>query len=331
MSSPDCWRARPRLSKIGQKELILGFDIGGTKTAVVLGSGSGEIHWREQFSTEASRGFEPMFQDLVKKGREALSISAGKVVAASVSIGGPLDVVRGIIKSPPNLPGWSSIPLKEMLSRTFELPVYIEHDGNAGALAEFYFGAGRGLENIIFITMGTGFGAGLILQGRLYRGTSDVAGEIGHIRIAETGPRCYGKAGSLEGYGSGSGIAELAQIMYPGMWGRNFSVIDLYREYKAGSLEAQAVFARAALYLGRGLAVLADILNPQRIILGGLALRVADALVAPAQQIFSEEALPEARAVCQIVVAQLGESIGDIASLCAAYDQGGLLERSIQA
>lgn len=308
--------------------MILGLDIGGTKTAVVLGSVRGEILGRKQFPTGATRGFMPVFQDLTSTMSELLESARDDVAAISVSIGGPLDIGQGIIKSPPNLPGWTDIHLKDLLSERFGLPVYVEHDGNAGALAEFYFGAGRGLKNIVFITMGTGFGAGMILDGRVYRGTSDVAGEIGHIRIAENGPLCYGKAGSLEGYGSGTGIWKLAQMMYPNTWPSDSSVIEIYEAYKSASSQAKAVFERAALYLGRGLAMLADILNPQRIILGGLALRMGDALLEPALRVFNEEALPQARDSCQIVTARLGESIGDVASLCAAYDQGNLLEGS---
>lgn len=304
---------------------IVGLDVGGTKTAVVLGDAEGRILSRKQFATNPARGFEELFADICDGVRSTIESVDGSVSALSVSIGGPLDVLKGIIKSPPNLPGWDNIPLKEMLTEKFRLPVYIEHDGNAGALAEFYFGAGKGFRNVVFITMGTGFGAGFILDGRLYRGTSDVAGEIGHIRIAETGPRCYGKSGSLEGYGSGNGLGKLAQLMHPELWSNQVHVAELYEAYKAGSIEAKMVFERASLYLGRGLAIVVDFLNPQRVILGGLGMRLQDALLEPALRVYAEEVLPEAGDVCEIVPAALGESIGDYAALCAAYDQGGLL------
>ncbi|MGH7594938.1 MAG: ROK family protein [bacterium] len=309
------------------KKNILGLDIGGTKIAVVLGSLRGEILWRTQFPTHAERGFAIVFDEIDRTIEMALNSAGGSVVAISVSIGGPLDVLKGVIKSPPNLPGWTNVPLKKMLAERFMLPVYVEHDGNAGALAEFYFGAGKGFRNIIFITMGTGFGAGLILNGQLYRGTSDTAGEIGHIRIAEDGPLCYGKAGSLEGYGSGTGIAKLAQMMYPAIWGESATVIDVYNAYQNDSTEARAVFERAGFYLGRGLAILADTLNPERIILGGIGMRLGEALLRPAKRVFYEEALPQAAEACEIVSAQLGEAIGDLASLCAAFDQGKLLDK----
>jgi glucokinase len=305
---------------------ILGFDVGGTKIGVLLGTTKGDIYARRSFPTHSERGFQPIFDEMVDTAEGILKEARTRVAAVSVSIGGPLDVLNGIIKSPPNLPGWTDIPLKQLLTRHFQIPVYVEHDGNAGALAEFFFGAGRGFKNVIFITMGTGFGAGLILDGRLYRGTSDVAGEAGHIRVAEDGPLCYGKAGSLEGYGSGAGIAGLAHMMYPNVWGEGVTALEVHEAWHAGSPEALAVFDRASLYLGRGLAIMADLLNPQRIILGGLGMRVREALIEPAETVFAEEVLSETRRVCEIVPAQLGESIGDIAAICAALDQGKLHE-----
>ncbi len=304
---------------------IVGLDVGGTKTAVVLGDAGGRILSRKQFATNPERGFDKLFAEMCDNVSATIDSAGSSVSAVSVSIGGPLDVLKGIIKSPPNLPGWDNIPLKQMLAEKLRLPVYIEHDGNAGALAEFYFGAGKGFRNIVFITMGTGLGAGFILDGRLYRGTSDVAGEIGHIRIAESGPICYGKSGSLEGYGSGNGLGKLAQLMYSELWNSRVSVVELSEAHKAGSVEAKKVFETAARHLGRGLAMVADFLNPQRVILGGLGMRLWSVLVEPSLRTYADEVLPEARAVCEIVPAALGESIGDYAALCAAYDQGGLL------
>jgi glucokinase len=309
--------------------VILGLDIGGTKTAVVVGTSSGEIRWRKQFATMPERAFQPVFAELSASIREALSGSPEQVEAISVSIGGPLNVLEGIIQSPPNLPGWVDIPLKLLLKKQFALPVYVEHDGNAGALAEFYFGAGKGCRNIVFLTMGTGFGAGLILDGRLYRGTNDTAGEIGHIRIAEDGPLCYGKAGTLEGFGSGTGMSKLAHMMFPKIWGETTTILEVYTSFTQGSVEARQVFERAGFSLGRAFAMIADLLNPERIILGGLGMRIGDAFLPKAEEIFQLEALPQTKQTCKIVPAQLGEHIGDVAALCAALDQGSLLAKQI--
>ncbi len=118
-----------------------------------------------------------------------------------------------MILSPPNLPGWDQIPITEWVRDATGLPAWLLNDADAGALAEWRFGAGRGCQNMVFLTFGTGFGAGLILNGRLYSGIDDGAGEIGHVRISPTGPVGYGKAGSLEGFCSGGGIAQLARLM----------------------------------------------------------------------------------------------------------------------
>lgn len=300
---------------------IIGLDIGGTKTAVVCGTPDGEIVWKKQFPTNPGRGFEQTYGELTRTIEEAMRREGGSPCAISVSIGGPLDVLKGVIKSPPNLPGWDEIPLTMMLGERFGLPVYVEHDGNAGALAEYYFGAGRGARNLIFLTLGTGFGAGLILNGALYRGTTDTAGEIGHIRAAEDGPASYGKRGSFEGFTSGGGIQRLAQEMFPGYW-PDPSTPVLHEEFRRGSAQAHQVFARSALYLGRALALMIDLLNPERIILGGLGMRLREALVDPALRVAQEEALPLAMAACRVLPAELGEAIGDYASLCAAIDQG---------
>ena len=308
------------------RDWIIGLDIGGTKTAVVAGDTRGNVLHREQFPSEPGRGFEDMFARITGAMGRVAGEMQSQPRAVSVSVGGPLDVLKGIVLSPPNLPGWTRVPLKDLLAARFRAPVYVEHDGNAGALAEWYFGAGKGCRSLVFMTMGTGVGAGFILDGRLYRGASDTAGEIGHVRVAEDGPDCYGKSGSLEGYGSGTGIARMARAMFPSLAPEETSPVALHEAWKKGSPQARDVFAAAARGLGRGLAIIADTLNPERIILGGLGMRLWEALVAPALRVYEAEAIPEARAACRIVPAQLGERIGDLASLCAAYDQGKMLE-----
>lgn len=305
--------------------LILGLDVGGTKTAVVLGTSRGEILRRESFLTRTERGFEATFEELVRTAETVRREAPAEVAAISVAIGGPLDVKRGILYSPPNLPGWDAIPLKDLLAARLGLPVYVEHDGNAGTLAEFYFGAGRGCRNLIFLTMGTGLGGGLILDGRLYRGTTDLAGEVGHWRIARTGPEAYGKRGSWEGYCAGPGMAKLAARMFPERWGTGVTAEDLTRLAHAGDREALKVVRKVGRYLGKGLALLVDALNPELILLGSMALRLGDLVLEPARAVLRREALPAAVAACRIATPELGERLGDVAALCAAIEQGNAL------
>jgi len=301
---------------------ILGLDIGGTKTAVVLGDRTARVHPRTEFATRPERGFDAAWRELTEHAERMLARAAQlgrEVQVVSVSIGGPLQIEPGLILSPPNLPGWARIPLRQMLTERFGKPVYIEHDGNAGALAEWYYGAGRGARNVIFLTMGTGFGGGLILNGDLYRGTSDLAGEVGHLRLAETGPVGFGKAGSWEGFCAGAGIAKLAALRFPTRWQEDIvTARDIATAARAGDADALTVLREVGEHLGRGLALLVDILNPEVIVIGSLAVRLGDLVLTPAREVLAREALPGAVRVCRLVPAQLGEEIGNVACLCAA-------------
>ncbi|MBM3189249.1 MAG: ROK family protein [Chloroflexi bacterium] len=314
-------------------DTLIGLDIGGTKFAVIEGTRKGKILARTPYPTETERGFQRTFGRLCDAVTDALAAarSGGRAVQAlSVSIGGPLDIERGIIYSPPNLPGWDAIPLKDLLYERFHLPVYVEHDGNAGALAEWRFGAGIGTRNLIFLTMGTGLGGGIILNGRLYRGATDLAGEVGHMRIAPDGPMAYGKRGSWEGCCAGPAFAAWAREMFPARWGQDVTTPEITELALAGDGDALAVVERVADYLGQGLAILADILNPEVIVIGSMAVRLGETLLAPARRAMAREALPGTYAACRVVPSALGEGIGDVASLCAAIEglAGGNLARS---
>jgi len=298
---------------------ILGFDIGGTKTAVVLGDDQGQVTARREFATPVDRDFSPALEILTEYAQGLMKQTGGASPAAiSVSVGGPLDITRGILFSPPHLAAWGTAPLKTALEANFNLPVYVEHDGNAGALAEFYFGAGRGAHTMVFLTMGTGVGAGIIINGEIFHGVTDTAGEVGHVRLAPDGPVEYGKAGAWESFCSGSGMAKLARARYPEVFGPALTTHQFVTQALAGQPEAAAVVQEAGRWLGQGLALLIDILNPDTIVLGTLGVVLGDLLLDPARQVIQEEALPIPAAACRIVPAQLGKSLGDIASLCAA-------------
>jgi glucokinase len=302
--------------------LLLGFDVGGTKTALILGDTTGRILRRVEIPTPAAEPFQPALEKICAAAQDLLAAGQaqglGSVQAVSVSVGGPLDIERGILYAPPHLAAWGEAPLKQRLEEAFHLPVYVEHDGNAGALAEFTFGAGQGSRNMIFLTMGTGLGAGLILNRQIFHGSSDMAGEVGHMRIAEDGPLEYGKAGSWEGYCSGSGLVRLAHMRQPGSWPAGLTTRDLVRKALDGDLAAQAVVAESGRWFGRGLAVLVDLFNPDVIVVGTLGVLLGDLLLEPARAALREEALPRAAAACRVVPAQLGSRLGDMAALMAA-------------
>jgi glucokinase len=300
---------------------IIGLDVGGTKTAILEGTYSAEILQRREIATQAQDEFDITYKRIcaevdivIQNARQA----GNQVVAISVAIGGPLNIEEGVIQSPPHLPKWVDIPLKGLLVQTFSLPVFVEHDGNAGALAEFYFGAGRGAQNVIFLTAGTGLGGGIILNGRIYRGTTDTAGEVGHIRLANDGPSEYGKTGSWEAFCSGAGIVKLAHAMFPERWPVSLTTRELVTLAIDGDDRARQVIHKSGEWLGRGLAILVDTLNPEVIILGSLGGALGDIFLEPAREVVKAECLSQPANACRIVPAVLGARLGDVAALMAA-------------
>ncbi len=316
-------------------KLWAGVDIGGTKTALALSSRPPALILRREIPTLPAEGPQRVLASIKKDLREMLAecgAAPGALAGIGVSCGSPQDRIAGVIQAPPNLPTWVDVPITSVLSREFGCRCSLENDANAGAVAEHRFGAGRGVENMVFLTLGTGLGAGIIAEGRLYRGASDSAGEIGHVRLTRMGPVGYGKAGSVEGWASGGGIAQLAEPLVARACGRGVKTALAEGRGNGASLTAREVgiaaqggdrVARRILRiagnkLGETLAILVDILNPQRIVIGGMALRLGDLLLEPASKVMRREALPQSAALCEVVPAALGEAIGDVAALCIA-------------
>ncbi|MFD0962041.1 ROK family protein [Paenibacillus chungangensis] len=313
-----------------------GIDIGGTKCAVVIGELCDEtirIIGKVQYPTpstpeEAMQSFASNLQLLMQQHHIA-SLSA-----IGISCGSPLDSKRGLILSPPNLPHWNRIDVFTPLQQTFGVPVFLQNDANACALAEWKQGAGRGSANMLFLTFGTGMGAGLILNGRLYTGTNDMAGEVGHIRLEHDGPIGYGKNGSFEGFCSGGGIARLAQSMAqqqleagtPPLFCRDMDQLDritaksVAEAAQHGDPLAQEIYRIVGTKLGSGLAILIDLLNPEVIVIGSIYPRQRSILEPQVMEQLAREALPNSLAACRVVPAALGESVGDYASLFVAWN-----------
>ena len=313
---------------------LIGIDIGGTKCAVTYGRCEGssvELVDKLRFDTTHVQETLGNILDTTAQLMKRHGLTPENVSAIGISCGGPLDSKRGIILSPPNLPGWDSIEIVKLFQDRFGIPAAIQNDANACALAEWTFGAGVGTQNMIFLTFGTGLGAGLILNGKLYAGTNDNAGEVGHVRLSDYGPVGYGKSGSFEGFCSGGGIRQLAiskakeqlQMGLTVSWCPNGDVesIDariVAEAARAGDELALAVYRDSALQLGRGLAFLVDILNPEKIVIGSIYTRCEDLMAPYVAEVLEREALPLANAVCQVVPAVLGETIGDYAALSVA-------------
>jgi glucokinase len=313
-----------------------GVDIGGTKTAVVISLAPPVALSRIEFATEPERGPEPAIARIKAELHAMLAaqgLTASDLMAIGISCGGPLDRNTGVVQAPPNLSTWIDVPIVDILAGEFSCPARLENDANAGALAEHRFGAGRGLKNLVFLTMGTGFGAGLILNGQLYYGATDSAGEIGHVRLTRSGPVGYHKAGSAEGWASGGGMAQIAarELQAARRSGRKSVLLDdgedhpvTARDVGVAALAGDAVALRivraSGRKLGQALAILVDLLNPDCIAIGGLALRLGELILEPAREVLAHEALQPAVAACRVVPALLGEKIGDVAALCIAMD-----------
>jgi glucokinase len=320
---------------------IAGIDIGGTKCTVILGEvdGEGRLSVVDKIVTPTGNYPDPVL--MIRRLQEDLEHLAflhqteiSAVSSIGISCGGPLDSINGIVLSPPNLPGWDEIPVVQLFEERFGISAALQNDANACALAEWLMGAGRGTRNMIFLTFGTGMGAGLILNGQLYSGTNDLGGEVGHIRLAPAGPVGFGKAGSFEGFCSGGGIAQLSKSIVSKKLTDNISVsfcpspeyveaIDARMVAQAaaqGDPVAREIIEISAEYLGRGLSILIDILNPECIVIGSIYSRNKMLFKPIMEKVLQQEAIPSALKVCKIKPAELGDAVGDYAALCVALN-----------
>lgn len=302
--------------------MYIGVDIGGTKIAVSFGQGSNIVR-KEIFQTASFNSYKECIDEII---RIALSFPKD-AKAIGISAGSPLDSRRGIILSPPNLPGWDNVEIVQLLSSALSLPTFLLNDADAGALAESKYGNGRGYENLVFCTFGTGMGAGLIINGKLWRGRNDGAGEIGHTRLSENGPSGYGKIGSTEGWASGGGIAMLGSLIAASYiqrgisvpwYGDNISTKTIIEYARQGDKAAGETIAISSRKLGEALSLIMDIINPEVIILGSLFIRAEDLFRPGMEDAIRREAL--SRNICPVIPAGLGESIGDTAALTIAEE-----------
>lgn len=318
--------------------LLIGVDIGGTKCAVTLGKytvGEIDIIDKIRFQTASCGEVEHTLRKLTESVDATISRNSlfkNEISGIGISCGGPLNSKKGLILSPPNLPGWNQIPIVSIFEQRLGIKTRLQNDANACALAEWKFGAGKDLNNLIFLTFGTGMGAGLILDGKLYSGTNDMAGEVGHLRLSDNGPVGFGKAGSFEGFCSGGGIAQLARtkVLEKLQMGEkvsfcagieNLDQIDakvVGDAAETGDSLALEIYSLCGTYLGKGLSLLIDILNPEAIIIGSIFSRSTAILWPSAKAVIDREALSLSSQVCRILPAALGEKIGDYAALAVA-------------
>lgn len=299
----------------------IGFDIGGTKCAVSLGKWfNQEIEIVERYETSTKNSPLDTFEELspfIKEWKVRFDVQKG-----GVSCGGPLDLEKGIIISTPNLSKeWHGFEIVAYIKAQFGIETTLANDANACAVAEWKFGAGKGLKNLVFLTFGTGLGAGLILDGRLYSGTNGNAGEVGHIRLEEKGPIGYNKIGSAEAFCSGAGIQKLARLraMEKGLVVEdNVTTKMIFEKAKEGNDFYRSVVQESAEKFAKIISMFIDLFNPQAIIVGGVFMRNYDLFMSIIEPIVKQESLTDAYEVCKILPAKMSENIGDYAALAIA-------------
>lgn len=322
-----------KIDLIKVKTVYIGLDIGGTKCSAVLGEEKdGIMHVLDKVKFNTPKGKPSkvlaVFDDFISEKSKKYKING-----IGISCGGPLDSKQGVIISPPNLPGWRDIQAVAHFEDKFKIKTFLQNDANACAIAEWKYGAGKGLQNIVFLTFGTGLGAGLILNGRLYSGTNGMAGEVGHISLANRGPVGYGKIGSFEGFCSGNGLAQLGIMAVkkelkkgnaPRLWIEANNDFDRITAKLIGDLAedgdelCRGIYAYCGKKLGEGLSIIIDILNPEMIILGSIYTRSEHLLKEHAQRVIERRALKHSAEVCKLSKAVLSDAIGDIAALSVA-------------
>lgn len=309
---------------------LLGYDVGGTKSAAVIATFDGRVVDRVEWASDVAQGPDAMIAQFLQHARRLIAARAGadpgggpagpigaggSIAGVGVSIGGPMDSVRGVILSPPHLPGWDDIPLADILRRELALSVVVEHDAAACLEAEVLWGAAVGATHAAYLTCGTGCGAGLLVDGRIIRGPRGQSPELGHVRLAADGPEAFGKRGCVESFCSGSGIAKLAGWMFPSRWSGPVSTSDLHDLHQAGDADASAVLAESALRTGQLCAIIADAFAPQVILLGSLARYLGDWWVQLVRRQFALEALATNAAGTRIIPAGLGSRLQDLSSV----------------
>jgi glucokinase len=306
------------------KQYLAAVDLGGTKILSVIADAEGRTVGEDRRATEVDEGPDAALERIAASVEAALAeagLRCDDLRAVGVCAPGPIDSTRGLILSGPNLPGWRDVPICPYLGERLGVPAILENDAAAAAYGEFVYGAGRGYRHIVYITVSTGIGGGLVLDGRLYRGATGLAGELGHITIEAEGPLCgCGKPGHLEALASGTAIAREAEVLLArggsALLARlaqedgELTAATVHRAADAGDPEAIRIVQRAGRYLGTGLAAYVVMFNPEVIIIGGGLRHIGDLYLGPAQEEMARRAMDEPLKLVRLVEAELGDYSG---------------------
>jgi glucokinase len=314
------------LNNVMLGELIVGVDVGGSKINSILADSKGNIKARDLRDTRAKRGPDAVIGRIIESIRQAAD--GNDIAGIGVGAAGACDTVNGVITSSPNLPQWQDIPLRDIIQREFDCPVHLQNDATLAALGEHHFGGGRGVDHLIYVSVGTGIGGGIIIGGELYCGASGSAGEFGHMTIDVNGPSCpCGNTGCWETFASGTALArEAVKRIRDGQKTNILKFADgkmekvsarrVHLAAQKGDRLANELIAQTGYYLGAGLVNLVDIFNPQLILIGGGLARMGKLLIGPAGSVVRERAFELPAKAVRIEIAHLGvdaEALGAVA------------------
>jgi glucokinase len=325
------------MQKTKNNELpVLAIDLGGTKIAAALIAPDNRVMDRTHSPTLVSEGLQPVVDRIFAMIDRLLSqctTDAAQLDGIAIAAAGAIDTDKGLITSSPNLPGWSNVPLRDMVRERYGVDSCLVNDANAAALAEHRLGAGRGTNNLIYLTVSTGIGGGIIVNGELYSGISGCAGELGHMTIDANGPECdCGNVGCLEVFASGKAVAgEAKRRIKQGGQSRLTDIVSGNLEgitaekvamaAQGGDRLAMEVISRAAGYLGVGMVNLVNIFNPEMIVVGGGLSKMGELLLGPARQVVKQRVFPLCAGAVRIVTAELGDDAGVLGAAIYARQQ----------
>lgn len=306
----------------------IGIDVGGTNVKIALVDENGKIIYSNSVPTYAKMGYEYTVNNIkqaIKDLMKETETQPKDIQGIGFDFPGQVDYKTGVVKLAPNIPGWVNVPIAQMIEEEFHIPTKIDNDVRCAALGEMLFGAGRGCENFICITVGTGIGSGLVVNGQIVRGASNAAGELGHIKLQmKDGPICgCGDTGCLEAFASGPSIVAMAQDYIKGGKSTKFREMAaaeggeitpymVAKAAEAGDPVAKRIFEIVGEYIGIGLTSVINLLNPEKVIIGGGVAEAGDLLLNPIRKTIKERAMVVAGEAVEIVPAQLGNSAGVI-------------------
>jgi glucokinase len=322
MSAPADARVGEELPAADGRAPVLGLDIGGTKLAAGVVDGAGATRSFVVEPSRAEEGPEPTLARLFSLGRRAVAVSGvpwPDIDAVGIGCGGPLDTEHGILVAPPHLPGWHDVPVIELSERAYERPATLENDATAAAAGEHRWGAGAGTQNMIYLTLSTGVGGGVVIDGRLYRGSKGNGGELGHVTVDWHGRRCRGcgRRGCLEAYVSGTSIAERAREAGLAV----DAAEDVAAAARAGDPIATAVWDETVEALACGLTSIVNLFEPELVVVGGGVMRSGDQLLAPVRSLVRASTMRPAGEAADVVASVFGDRVGVVGAAAIVYDR----------